>query len=112
MAPAIAAAEKWLELLDRGAYGAGWDQAAPFFQEGMSKHRWETSLPGVRDGFGQALGRKLRQATYSTQLPNTPPGEYVVIQFDSRFEKRPLTTEIVTPMKVEGQWRVAGYIIR
>jgi hypothetical protein len=113
VAPAIVVAEKWLELLDRGAYGAGWEQAAPLFQEGMSRHRWETSLPNVRDGFGTVLRRKVRQATLATQLPNAPPGEYVVIQFDTAFEKRPLTTEIVTPMKDrDGQWRVAGYIIR
>ena len=112
LTPAIAAAEAWLTLVDAGRYGASWDQAAPMLQEAMSRHRWETTLPGIRDPLGQPITRKMRQALFARVLPNAPPGEYVVIQFDTRFENRPLTTEIVTPMKVEGRWLVSGYIIR
>ena len=112
VAPAIAVAERWLHLIDEGRYGASWEEAAPIFQEAMSRHRWETSLPGVRDPLGGVINRKMRQADYATALPNAPPGEYVVIYFDTRFEHRILSTEIVTPMKVEGRWRVSGYIIR
>ena len=110
--PAIAAAEEWLRGIDAGHYGASWDDAAPLFQEAMSRHRWETTLPGVRDPLGAPITRKMRQAVFVRTLPNAPPGEYVVIQFDTRFEKRPLTTEVVTPMKVGDRWRVSGYIIR
>jgi hypothetical protein len=112
LTPAIAAAERWLHLLDEGRYGASWDEAAPMFQEAMSRHRWETTLPGVRDPLGVPITRKMRQARFTNTLPNSPAGEYVVIQFDTRFETRPLSTEIVTPMKVGGHWLVSGYIIR
>jgi hypothetical protein len=112
VAPAIAAAEQWLALIDQGRYGASWEEASPMFQEAMSRHRWETTLPGARDPLGMPISRKMRQAHYTKALPNAPPGEYVVIQFDTRFEQRPLGTEIVTPMKVGDRWRVSGYIIR
>ena len=40
-------------------------------------------------------------------------GEYVVIEFASRFENRPLAVETVTPMRdKDGAWRVSGYFIR
>lgn len=43
----------------------------------------------------------------------TIEGEYVVIQYDTRFENRHLSTEIVTPMRGrDGVWKVSGYIIR
>jgi hypothetical protein len=112
LTPAIAAAQRWLTLVDEGRYGASWEEAAPIFQEAMSRHRWETTLPGARDPLGQPVTRKMRQADFTTTVPNAPPGEYVVIQFDTRFEKRPATTEIVTPMKVGDRWLVSGYIIR
>ena len=112
LAPAIAAAQHWLALLDQGRYGASWEQAAPMFQEAMSRHRWETTLPGARDPLGGPIARKMRQADFTTSVPNAPPGEYVVIQFDTRFENRPMTTEIVTPMKVGDRWLVSGYVIR
>jgi hypothetical protein len=37
----------------------------------------------------------------------------VVIQFDTRFENRPLSMETVTPMREkDGSWKVSGYFIR
>jgi hypothetical protein len=37
----------------------------------------------------------------------------VVIQFDTVFDKRPLSTETVTPMREpDGSWKVSGYLIR
>jgi hypothetical protein len=112
VAPAIAVAERWLTLLDEGRYGTGWEEAAPIFQEAMSRHRWETTLPGVRDPLGAVIRRKMRQADFAKSLPNAPAGEYVVIYFDTRFEHRIASTEIVTPMRVGDRWRVSGYIIR
>ena len=112
LAPAIAEAQRWLTLIDQGRYGASWEAAAPMFQEAMSRHRWETTLPGARDPLGAPIKRKLRQADFTATLPNAPPGEYVVIQFDTIFQNRPSSTEIVTPMKVGDRWLVSGYVIR
>ena len=112
LAPAIAEAQRWLTLIDQGRYGASWEAAAPLFQEAMSRHRWETTLPGARDPLGAPIKRKLRQADFTATLPNAPPGEYVVIQFDTIFQNRPSSTEIVTPMKVGDRWLVSGYVIR
>jgi len=110
--PAIAAAERWLALIDEGRIGTSWEEAAPIFQEAMSRHRWETTLPGVRDPLGMPITRKMRQADVARSMPNAPAGLYVVIYFNTRFQNRPLSTEIVTPMKVGDRWLVAGYIIR
>ena len=110
--PAMAVAEAWLAGVDAGRYGASWEEAAPLFREAMAKITWETTIEGVRAPLGTPI-RKLRQAAYTRVLPNAPEGEYVVIQYDTRFENRPLSTEIVTPMRGhDGVWKVSGYIIR
>ncbi len=110
--PAMAVAEAWLAGVDAGRYGASWEEAAPLFKEAMAKIAWETTIESVRAPLGTPI-RKLRQAAYTRVLPNAPEGEYVVIQYDTRFENRPSSTEIVTPMRGrDGVWKVSGYIIR
>jgi hypothetical protein len=111
--PAMAAAEAWLATVDAGRYGASWEDAAPMFKGAIEKVKWETSIDAARAPLGVVNGRKLRSANFVRSLPNSPPGEYVVIQFDTRFDNRPLSTEIITPMRdSDGTWRISGYIIR
>jgi hypothetical protein len=112
-APAMAAAEAWVAMVDRGNYGASWDAAAEVFRSGIERSKWETTAVSVRGPLGPVNARKVRMANFTRTLPGAPAGEYVVIQFDTRFENRPLTTEIVTPMREkDGSWRVAGYYVR
>jgi hypothetical protein len=111
--PAMAAADAWLAGMDAGRYGAGWEDAAPFLQQSMSKMMWEGAIDVARSPLGVAVSRKVRQVNYTRSLANAPPGEYVVIQYDTRFENRPQSTEIVTPVKgPDGRWKVSGYTIR
>jgi len=111
--PAMAAAEAWLASVDAGRYGASWEAAAPQLQEAMPKIKWETAIDAARSPLGVAVSRKVRQAHYTRSVPDAPVGEYVVIQYDTRFETRPLSTEIVTPVKDrDGSWKVSGYLIR
>ena len=111
--PAMGVAEAWLASVDAGNYGASWEAAAPLFREAMPKVKWETTIEGVRAPLGTPINRKLRQALYARVLPNAPEAEYVVIEYDTRFENRPLSIEIVTPMKTaDGTWKVSGYVIR
>ena len=111
--PAMAAAEAWLATVDAGRYGASWEESAPLLKGAIEKVKWETSIDTARAPLGVVIGRKLRSANVVRTLPNAPPGEYVVIQFDTRFDNRPLSTEIITPMRdADGTWRISGYIIR
>lgn len=111
--PATAAAEAWLETVDARRYGAAWDAAAPLLQGAIERTQWEVTLQDVRGPLGAAAARKLRSATYARSLPNAPAGEYVVIEYATHFQNRPLTVETVTPMKQpDGTWKVAGYFIR
>ena len=110
---AMRAADQWLELMDSGAYGEGWERADRAIQEAMPKLRWEVTLDGLRGKLGHVNRRKLRAASYSRELPGAPPGEYVVIQYDTAFATRPMSVETVTPVKQpDGSWKVSGYFIR
>lgn len=112
-APAMNAAAGWLAHLDAGRFAESWDESAATLREAVPKVQWETTLAAERGALGVAIVRKLRSATYTRTLAGVPEGEYVVIQYDTRFENRPQSIELVTPMREkDGTWRVAGYRIR
>ena len=103
----------WLALADQGNYGKTWDEAAGFFKGAIAKARWEAALTGARSPLGAMKSRSLKSATYTRTLPGAPDGEYVVIQFDTQFEKKASAVETVTPMREkDGSWRVSGYFIK
>ena len=110
---AIAAAEVWLELVDREQYKASWDEAASYFRGAVSQEQWLSSMQAVRKPLGNKLSRNLKSQQYYTSLPGAPDGEYVVIQFNTSFEHKSSAVETVTPMKdQDGKWRVSGYYIK
>ena len=111
--PAVAAAESWLATLDSGRFSDTWEDAAALFKESAPQAKWEPAVQGAREPLGVVIARKVRSMRYVNALPNAPPGHYVIIEFDTHFEKRPLTIETVTPMRTPaGTWKVAGYFIR
>jgi hypothetical protein len=56
--------------------------------------------------------RTVRSTTFTHSLPGAPDGDYVIIEYDTRFEKKTQSIETVTPMRdTDGTWKVAGYFI-
>jgi len=110
--PAQREALAWLDNVDAGGYGSSWEDAAAVVRKQVTRENWEKALASVRAPLGMAGPRKIRSVTYARNLPNAPEGEYVVIQYDTLFERRG-AVETVTPMKeADGRWRVSGYCIK
>jgi hypothetical protein len=106
-------AESWLALVDSGKYGESWEQASQFFKATVTREQWQTALRASRDPLGKVLSRDLKSATFRKTLPGAPDGEYVVIQYDSSFEREKAAVETITPMlDKDGKWRVSGYYIK
>lgn len=111
--PAFEAARIWLATIDAGRYGEGWEDAAPTLRESMTKVQWETGLEAARAPLGVVIVRKIREANCARGTRADPAAEICVIRYDTRFENRPLTTEIATPIRGrDGTWRVASYVLR
>jgi uncharacterized protein DUF4019 len=104
--------DAWLALTDQGKYADGYQEAAPYFKNAVTKDQWEAAMHASREPLGKILTRKLKSAAYTKTLPGAPDGEYVVIQYDSSFEHKQSAVETVTPMLDDGKWRVSGYYIR
>lgn len=106
------AARSWLTMVDRGDYEGSWQGASSLFQSRVSKTEWQTTLEQTRAPLGAVVRRVLAGSVYRTNLPNTPKGEYVIVQFKTDFASGAFI-ETVTPMlDKDGKWRVSGYFIK
>lgn len=79
----------------------------------MNKSQWESQVKAAREPMGKLISRSVKTRQFAKTLPGAPDGEYVVIQFDTKFENKAAAVETITPQKdPEGNWRVSGYFIR
>ena len=110
---AIASAQSWLEIVDAEKYAESWEEAAELFKSAISEVKWVESVQAVRKPLGKVISRKLNSQEYMTSLPGAPDGEYVVIQYKTKFENKKAAIETITPMlDNDGKWRVSGYYIK
>ena len=99
--------------MDSGQYGESWFQASSDFRGAASKEQWIHALNTVRVPLGKLLSRKLKSSTYTTTLPHARPGGYVVLQYDTDYEKAAAMLETVAVvLEKNGQWKVTGYYIK
>ncbi len=113
VAKAKESAKSWLALTDTGKFAASWDQAAASFQAAIAKPDWEKALTSARRPFGALKSRTAKAAKFTRTLPGAPDGEYVMMQFDTVFEKKATAVETVTATKEnDGSWKIAGYFIK
>jgi len=112
-AAAIAAAQKWLAVIDAGNYPESWREAAPVFQDRVTETAWENSLNTFRKPLGALVSRQLQSSQTMTEMPGAPAGHYVVMQFESAFAENKSAIETVTfDLEKDGQWRSSGYYIK
>jgi glucose/arabinose dehydrogenase len=107
------AAESWVVLVDAAQFSESWEQAALPFKKAISKEDWAESAQQAREPLGKLKTRKLKFSQYKDSLPSAPPGEYVLLQYDSSFEGLPKAAEVFTlTLEKDGKWRVVGYFVR
>ena len=110
---AVESAQQWLAIIDAGKYAEGWENSSEYMKNAVTKDFFKQSLHGVRSPLGSMKNRVLDSAQYTTSLPGSPDGEYVVIQFKTEFENKAYGVETITAQKEkDGQWRIAGYYIK
>ena len=110
---ATAAAETWLSHVDAGEYAGSWREASAYFQGAITEQAWVASLTRVRTPMGPLLSRQLKQVQHTQSIPGAPDGDYVVMQFDTRFEHKQAAVETVTFLQEKkGEWKAAGYYIK
>lgn len=106
------AATNWLQLSDDGDYRATWTEASSYFQAAITLEDWIRAVRAARAPLQALVARERNSAEFHRELPGAPDGEYVVLTFNSTFDKKASAVETVTVMKDGDVWRVSGYFIR
>jgi hypothetical protein len=110
---ASAAADAWLEHVDAGDEGAGWRGTSSLFRQMVSEEQWAESHGRVTAVLGRPLERELRGTEHRTSVPGAPDGHYVLLTYDTRFERKRAAVETVVAMlDGDGAWRVGGYFVQ
>lgn len=102
---------QWLEAVDAGAYLQSWEEASAIFRESISAEQWESSLGQVRGQTGAIQTREVENATHTMELPDAPPGHYLVLEYDASFANLDAVETLVLREESSG-WKVVGYFVR
>ena len=109
---AVESAEQWLEIIDAGKYAQGWENSSEYLKNAVPEDSFKQTLQGVRSPLGRMKKRIFDAAQYTSSLPGSPDGEYVVMKYKTEFANKANAVETLISKKEEGQWKVAGYYIK
>lgn len=104
-------AEAFLALMDEDRFAELYDRSSTLAQRATTKKKLSESLQGVRDTFGKCTDRKLVRVRSITSPVGLPPGQFAVVEFHSKFERRMglLWESVVLNVDTDGQWRANTY---
>ena len=105
--------DAWLALLDAGSYSEAYDTTGSIFRDEVTPEEFRTAMEERQAILGAVESRTLSSTQRLSVVPNAPPGDYFVFEFDGVYERRPDTRERVTAVSESDEWPVVGiYIIR
>lgn len=110
MIEAARAAQEYVNLIDQGKYADSWKQGAKLFQRTISQPEWATALNMVRGKLGAVKSRTVKDQRPAWDPKGLPKGPYMVVEYNTSFEKVPNSGEVLTLMREQdGVWRVLTY---
>ena len=105
--------DAWLSLIDAGDFSGAYDATGSYFRESVTAEEFRNSMEGRLALLGALESRTLASAQRLTTVPDAPPGDYFVFEFDGVYELRPNARERVTAVSESDEWPVVGiYLIR
>ena len=106
--------DDFLKLVDARKYGESWDASSDYMKQSVSRAEWATNLSKVRETIGELASRKLKSAVPQKDPPGAPPGEYLIVTYESVFASQgaPKTETLPLIKAGDGRWRAVGYFVR
>lgn len=113
MAEATQSAERFLQLVDNQAFEQSWQASAKLLQEKVPNEEWIKKLTSLHQWVGKVVERKQVDTRYTTEAKDSPDGEYILINYESNFQKKQSAKEqILVMLEDDHLWRVAGYFVQ
>ena len=108
------AGDDFLKLVDAKKYGEAWESSSEYMKQSVSRGEFTTQMVKTRETIGEPASRKLRDAKPEKDPRGAPPGEYLLMTYDSVFASQgaPKTETLPLIKGADGKWRAVGYFIR
>ncbi len=108
------AGDAFLQLLDAKKYGDAWDASSDYLKQSVSRTEWTTQMVKTRDTIGQLGSRTLKDAKPETNPQGAPPGDYLLLTYESVFasQGKPFTETLPMIKGPDGRYRAVGYFLR
>jgi hypothetical protein len=109
---AVAAVTPWLQLIDAEQYDESWMRTVEYFKDTTTSNRWNELMRAYRKPLGKTVSRTMSSVERETSLPGAPDANYIVIKFDTVFEKKKKAVEtVITVVGQNDQLGVTGYYV-
>src|ERR1700692_3358620 len=106
---ALVVSKAWVALIDAGQYDDSYASACGAMHDKVPQDRWAEVLKALRTPWGPVLSRRQISHIYKPNGYEGSEGEYMVITYDTSFQRFSSATEIVVLKWEGGKWRGAGY---
>lgn len=106
---ALAVSKTWMALIDAGQYDDSYAFGCDAMHDKVPQDRWGQVLKALRTPWGPVVSRKQISHIYKPNGYEGSGGEFMVITYDTTFQKLGLATEVVVLKWEGGKWRGAGY---
>ncbi len=103
---------QWLALIDQEQYVESWAEGSALFRARITERSWESKTSLYREAVGRAVWRDVDSVSLAGRLPDLPEGQYALVRYRSKFERKTDCTETVGLVLENGLWRVASYSIK
>lgn len=110
MIEAAQVAKDYVDTVDRAAYNETWSKGSSIFQGMISQSEWAAALQLGRAPLGKVTSRTLKDQRPAWDPKGLPGGAYMVVEYDTSFEKAPNSGELLTLRReADGKWKVLTY---
>jgi len=86
--------------------------AGSLFRQAVTAEQWAQQVAAVVAQVGAFQRRELQKTEFTTELPNGPQGEYMVLTYSSAFANLPNAREVVILQLEDGEWKTIGYLVQ
>lgn len=106
---ALSAAEAWVHQIDNGHYDESYQTGSTAMHDKLPQDRWEQVLRTFRTPWGAVVTRREISHVDKPYGYQGAEGEFMVITYETTFQKLDPAVEVITLKWEEGKWRGAGY---
>jgi hypothetical protein len=109
----ISDSQKWLAMVDEGDLQGSWNNLSQICKSMAPWETYQCVASNFRSKHGGVYERVLKRVWYTSDWLNSPEGDYVGVEYESRmrFDKDQVTEFTVLAYE-DGKWRVVAHQFR